>query len=62
MRKSATLILLFAMLSLSAGCATNCAGWEQINPSRKDVLTDGTKNQILSHNLFGAKQGCWAKR
>lgn len=58
-----TVCALLIATSLSmAGCETNCAGWQQINPSRKDALTDGTKNQILAHNLFGAKQGCWTKR
>lgn len=42
-----------------ASCAgTNCAGWEPIKPSHKDVLTDGTAKQILSHDEFGAAQGC----
>lgn len=50
---------IFPMLLLIAvsigGCATsNCAGWSAIQPSRSDVLTDGTKRQILGHNEFGA--------
>lgn len=50
-------------ISLSA-CATasNCAGWSAIQPSRSDKLTTGTKQQILAHNEFGAKQGCWRGR
>jgi hypothetical protein len=54
------MMLLLISESIS-GCATsgNCAGWQQINPSRKDALTQGTKRQILSHNEFGEKQGCW---
>ena len=54
-----------ALISVSSlGCATNasnCAGWSAINPSRKDVLTEGTVKQMLAHNEFGVKQGCWAK-
>lgn len=38
---------------------SNCAGWDPINPSRKDVLTDGTAKQIVAHNEFGEKQRCW---
>ena len=55
-------MLLIASASSISGCATNCAGFEAIRPSRADVLTESTQNQILSHNLFGAKQGCWPKR
>jgi hypothetical protein len=39
---------------------TNCAGWREIRPSREDVLTRGTIDQILAHNEYGAEQGCWA--
>jgi hypothetical protein len=45
-----------------AGCATDgCSGWSAIRPSRSDKLTDGTARQILAHNQFGVRQGCWAK-
>lgn len=46
--------------SLTGGCATSiCGGFEKIQPSRSDVLTRETKEQILSHNLHGEQQGCW---
>ena len=39
--------------------ASNCAGWRAIRPSRTDVLTRGTKEQIITHNEHGVHQGCW---
>ena len=64
--KFATLILLLVTSVLTSGCATSntCAGWDKlgpVKPSRKDVLTDGTKDQILAINEFGKRQGCWSK-
>lgn len=54
------LIALLSIAVLTSGCATsNCAGWRQINPSRNDVLTEGTAKQILGHNEFGERQDCW---
>lgn len=51
--------------TLISGCATNkalnCAGWRAIHPSRSDVLTRGTKEQIVAHNEFGVAQGCWSE-
>ena len=58
------LLCVIACLALS-GCATtvaipnNCAGWRPIHPSREDVLTRGTKEQIIAHNEFGQHRGCW---
>jgi hypothetical protein len=54
------LALMLIAISIS-GCATssNCAGWSAIRPSRSDKLTDGTARQILAHNKFGVRQGCW---
>jgi hypothetical protein len=42
---------------LISGCATSNAGFKYIEPSRKDVLSEGTKKQILEHNEFCEKQG-----
>lgn len=39
--------------------ATVCAGWEPVLVSGQDALTDGTAEQILAHNLYGQKIGCW---
>lgn len=53
---------------MMAGCATkttvkvdHCTGWAPIYPSGNDVLTDGTARQILAHDEFGARMGCWPK-
>lgn len=43
----------------TTGQALNCAGWKAIRPSRHDVLTRGTKEQILAHNEQGVAQKCW---
>lgn len=49
-RKISSSLILISMLALLGGCATDC-GWVQpINPSRQDVLSRGTKQQILTHN------------
>jgi hypothetical protein len=44
-------------LALTSGCATKpvvvdtaCASFKPILPSRRDVLTRGTIDQILAHN------------
>jgi hypothetical protein len=36
-----------------------CQGWQPIYPSRQDVLTDGTAKQVLAHDQYGLKMGCW---
>jgi hypothetical protein len=38
---------------------THCAGWRPIRPSRQDVLTRGTQEQIVGHNEAGEAFGCW---
>lgn len=51
--------------ALMGGCATNpafkddCDWSKPIRPSRADVLTDGTKRQILAHNEAGKKLCGW---
>lgn len=46
------------VISLS-GCMTDaCTGFRGINPSKKDVLSDGTARMILSHNEYGLALGC----
>ena len=37
----------------------NCSGWRAILASTEDDMTDETKRQILAHNEFGLKIGCW---
>jgi hypothetical protein len=58
-------LMIVVLALLLSSCATgnkavNCAGWRSIHPSREDVLTRGTKEQILAHNESGVHQGCWA--
>ena len=43
------------MISSLSGCATrivDCTAVDLIKPSRADVLTRGTKEQIVQHNLW----------
>lgn len=56
-------MLLAATVSVS-GCSavmpgTSCAGFRPILPSKADVFTDGTADQINAHNLIGERLGCW---
>lgn len=55
-----SVLMLGAALGGCASNASNCAGWQQINPSRHDRLTRLTEAQILEHNRQGEKQGCWS--
>jgi hypothetical protein len=63
MFKPTAMLLLIAVST--AGCATdpfarNDCDWAQpIEPSRKDVLTRQTKEQIVSHNEIGSKVCGW---
>lgn len=57
-------LLLTSILVLTSGCATKgvgnfCDVSEAIHPSRADVLTEGTKRQILKHNEYGASACGW---
>lgn len=59
-------ILILASIAVSiAGCATDpifrsdCDWAEPIRPSRSDVLTRQTKEQILAHNEAGARLCGW---
>jgi len=56
-------IVLLAGIGISfASCSTGCGGFHEFRPSKNDKLTDGTAKQMLAHNEFGAKQGCWKAR
>lgn len=58
-----TIVLVVGTGLMTSNCASfSCAGWHEFRPSSKDVLTDGTAEQMLAHNLYGAKQGCWKAR
>lgn len=58
-------VLLLASLTLLAGCSgtgggtSACAGWRPILVSRADVLTQGTAQQILTHNEAGRALCGW---
>lgn len=62
----ATLTALSLTAALTAGCATiprhlqnDCDWAEPIRPSRADVLTDGTLEQIVAHNETGQELCGW---
>ena len=65
MFKQIAMLLLIAVST--AGCATeplarNDCDWAQpIKPSRKDVLTRQTKEQIAAHNEAGARLCEWKR-
>ncbi|QCN96677.1 hypothetical protein D3093_15165 (plasmid) [Azospirillum argentinense] len=58
-------MLCAALAALLSGCATSgpatdgCVAWRPIYISRSDVLTDGTAEQIMAHNLTGARLCGW---
>lgn len=60
-----TIAMLALIAASTAGCATdprlqsNCDWAQPINPSRQDVLTRHTKEQIAAHNETGAKLCGW---
>ncbi len=60
-----TLATLILSAGLTAGCATDpalrdgCDWAEPIRPSRADVLTRETKEQIVAHNEVGARLCGW---
>ena len=61
-RLTATLLLIAVSI---AGCATDprlksdCDWAQPIRPSRQDVLTRQTREQILAHNEVGARICGW---
>ena len=63
--RTAEILLLIAVST--AGCATDprlksdCDWVQPIRPSRSDVLTRQTKEQILAHNEAGAKICGWRR-
>lgn len=53
-------MMALSVASFAGGCATDPCLWvEPINPSRADVLTEGTQRQILEHNKTGAAECGW---
>jgi hypothetical protein len=65
MFKPIAMLLLIAVST--AGCATerlarsDCDWAQPIRPSRKDVLTRQTKEQIAAHNETGARLCEWKR-
>jgi len=59
--------ILLSIAVSAAGCATDprlksdCDWAQPIRPSRSDVLTRQTKEQILAHNEAGAKICGWRR-
>ncbi len=62
-----TAAILFSIAVSIAGCATDlrpksdCDWAQPIKPSRQDVLTRQTNEQILAHNESGAKICGWKR-
>jgi hypothetical protein len=61
-----TLTALILTAALTAGCAmdlrrlrSDCDWAEPIRPSRADLLTDGTLEQIVAHNEIGERLCGW---
>ena len=61
-----TLTALSLTVALTAGCATDprlmrddCDWAEPIRPSRRDVLTEDTRAQIVAHNEIGERLCGW---
>lgn len=56
---------LLGVLLLMSGCVSGwgCEGWKSIRPTKGDVkvISDPLADQILAHNEFGMKRGCWKK-
>lgn len=53
------LIPVILLATLLGGCfQTTCGGTKFFHPSKKDVLTQGTKDQMLAHNRWLRRQGC----
>ena len=62
-----TAVILLSIAVSTVGCATDArlgsdCDWAQpIKPSRQDVLTRQTREQILAHNESGAKICGWKR-
>ena len=60
-----TIAMLVLIAASTAGCATDprvrsdCDWAQPINPSRQDVLTRQTKEQIAAHNDTGMRLCGW---
>lgn len=53
------LALLSGCVASGAGTEGGCAAFRPIYTSRADVFTDGTAEQLLAHNLTGARLCGW---
>lgn len=59
-------LILIGMLTLSSGCVMHgagdaCAGWKPIrlDDASIDGMTDRDARDVLAHNAYGSKRGCW---
>ena len=58
-------LILIAALTLSSGCVMgggdNCAGWKPIrlDDASIDGMTERDARDVLAHNVYGSKRGCW---
>ncbi len=45
----------------TGGSADPCAGWKPIRltDAAIDALSDADAADVLAHNLYGQKRGCW---
>lgn len=64
MKKLTVWVPVFVSASLMAGCVTTvngdfCDVARPIRPSVTDTLSDGTVDQILKHNRYGAETCGW---
>ncbi len=56
---------MLTLVSLTTACAgssgVSCAGWRPILPDADFEVrwTRGEKEQVLSHDEFGERLGCW---
>jgi hypothetical protein len=58
--------LIISTVFFLSGCATDRGGFcdvaSAIRPSQADVMSDGTKRQIVAHNDYGAKTCGWGRK
>ena len=58
-------LMISAVASLAAGCSqtsgSSCDGWKRMRPTVHDiqVMSSRLVEDVLEHNKFGAKIGCW---
>lgn len=67
LKKTSALVVTLALLTSCAGTGPaiesvdSCAGWAPILISEGDILTEETARDILVHNRYGQREGCWSQ-